>query len=53
MIPGGFAKFFKGSLRGTLLRRRGEALGRVVAEDVAFRRLPFLLVSFSPLARVA
>ena len=39
MIPGGLATFLKGSLRGTLLRRRGEASGRLVAEDVAFRGL--------------
>ena len=39
MIPGGLATFLKGSLRGTLLRRRGEPSGRVIAEAVAFRRL--------------
>ena len=48
MIPGGLATFLKGSLRGTLLRRRGEPSGRVVPEDVAFRRLS-CLVSYSPL----
>ena len=47
MIPGGLATFLKGSLRGTRLRRRGEPSGLVVAEDVAFRGLLFLLVSFS------
>ena len=47
MIPGGLATFLKGSLRGTLLRRRGEPSVRLVAEAVAFRGLLFLLVSFS------
>ena len=48
MIPGGLATFLKGSLRGTRLRRRGEALGRVVAEDLAFRELLHWLVSLQP-----
>ena len=37
-LPGGLATFFKRSLRGTLLRRRGEASGRVVAEVCGFPR---------------
>ena len=51
MIPGGLATFLKGSLRGTLLRRRGEPSGRLVAEAVAFRGLLWLAsVSYSTLA---
>ena len=39
MIPGsGWQNSSQGSLRGTRLRRRGEALGRVVAEVCAFPR---------------
>ena len=49
MIPGGLATFLKGSLRGTRLRRRGEPSGRVVAEDVAFRRLLHVPSVFQPL----
>ena len=47
MIPGGLATFFKGSRRGTRVRRRGESSGRLVAEAFAFRGLLRSLVSFS------